>query len=233
MKKILFILFTISFLTACNINVTINETPEISPEEEFNNSGRAKAIEDETDLWQLYSDEGGLITMKYPHNIELGKDLLVAIDEIDTLEEELPMGYGKLAALENQEALTNGNYGSDVDWPLEASKKVRKIGEINAQDFMVLSRFEICDTTFERKTLFYYNGHQIEIILKGPADEIKESMPEYFSKNEENCGEMIIWNFDKQEDFYKTLKKGKGSEVTQEWFDLFDKIVNTIELNKA
>jgi len=40
---------------------------------------------------------------------------------------------------------------------------------------------------------------------------------------------MKIWNFDKQAQFYQDLSQGKGSVVVQEWFDLFDEIISTIE----
>ena len=210
---------------------------KLSDEEiEFNQSGRAKAIEDETDLWNYYEDVNACFSIKYPHNVSFGEagdslfHLSIKSQAVDLLEGT--MGLNKETALKNIESLKQGKYGKSVDWPLEESKKVRKIGENNAQEFMVLSRFEICNVVFERKLYFFNRNHQIVITLTGPKDEIVNSVPEYFELNPENCGEEKIWNFESQKLFFQKLESNAGSEVAQNWFNLFDEIVATIILEQ-
>ena len=204
----------------------------ISPaEKEFNDSGRAKAIEDETDLWMVYEDQDAAFSIKYPHDVTLnersdGLTLLVESAKVETLEGT--MGYNKETAEKNVESLNNGEYGEDVDWPIESSKKVRTVSSTSAQDFMVLSRFDVCSIVFERKLYFFNNDNQVVVTLLGPKDEIIESSPDFFKIDSENCGEEKVWDLDKQDEFYDELKANAGSEVAQNWFNLFDRIVNTI-----
>lgn len=201
---------------------------------EFNKSGRAKAIEGETDLWQFYESEEAGFSLKYPHNVVLdGKDgnlsLTVEVVKIDDL--DYP-SFVKEDVLEDIQSLKDGKYGEKYghDWPLSISEKVRNLGILNGQDYVVLSRFEICDVTFERRLLFYNNDYRVLITLEEAKSNIVDNLPQYFELNEENCGTEAIWNFDKQDQFYKELAAGKSFFTAQEWFDTFDKIVDTIEI---
>ena len=85
-------------------------------EQEFNDSGRAKAIENETDLWKFYNYDKEGFSIKYPSELSLN----IKTTQIDLL--DYP-GFGKQEALKNIEDLNQGNYGDDFDWPLEVSKK--------------------------------------------------------------------------------------------------------------
>ena len=206
---------------------------EVSDEEqEFNDSGRAKAIEDETDLWQHYSSEIGL-SFQYPHGIELNKrnneelNLFVEVTEIGGLEGT--MGYDEATALKNKTSLNDGEYGEDVDVPLEESKKLVSIDGVNGQDFMVLGRFDVCDIRFERKLYMLIGDYQIVITLELPKEQVLGAVHGYFMRNEENCGEGIIWNLDKQDSFYIHLTEGSADDVIQTWYDTFDEIIETIK----
>lgn len=196
-------------------------------EEEFNNSGRAKAIESEQDLWKVYVNEVVGISLKYPGGVEVNVD----VQDVSTMEQHAPLGYGKETSLANMAALSEGEYGQSVSFPLIESKKVRKLSEsTNAQEFMVLARFEVCDVTFARRLYFFNNDHLITVSVNGDKESIVQDSVQYFTYNRENCGEQLIWDFDKQGDFYNSLVRGEGGVVTQEWFDTFDEIINTIDL---
>jgi hypothetical protein len=156
--------------------------------------------------------------------------LSVESKKIDTLADT--MGFNKETALKNIESLKKGEYGENVDWPLDESKKVVKIGDINAQEFTVFSRFEVCSVVFERKLYFFNNGYQIVVTLKGSKNDIVNNSSDYFKIDKENCGTEKVWNFDKQKEFFGNLKSGKGSEVAVNWFKLFDEIKGTIEITK-
>jgi len=223
-KLIIFIiivgLFVLGYYYFQQEDISMNN--DITQEEQdFNNSGQAKTIEDETDLWKFYSNEEAGVSIKYPYDITLN----IRATKIGDL--DIP-GFGKEEALKDIESLSEGEYGSNFDWPIEVSKKVRNLGTINGQEFMALSRFEVCSVTFERVLVFYSNDHQVQITSKGDKDAIVNSMPEYFKTDEENCQDEKIWDFDKQDEFYQVLSEGKGSEVAQEWFDSFEKVIKTI-----
>lgn len=214
------------------------ENKAIEQEKAFNESGQAKAIEKESDLWQVYEDKDAGFSIKYPGDVSLGdnKDgslykLSVESKKVDLLEDT--MGFDKETAKANLAALSKGEYGKNVDWPIDESKKVVKIGNINAQDFVVFSRFEVCNVTFERKLYFFSKGYQVVITLTGPKKEIIANYGEYFKSDTVNCGEEKVWNFEKMKDFFNSLKSNSSSGVAQEWYNRFDKIVGTIEFNEG
>jgi hypothetical protein len=234
MKKTLVLFLVVVFLaTGCTTKKQENNNDSnLSPEVDINN-GSAKAIEDETDLWIYYENEEAEFSIKYPHNISMDiedqVDFYLSITNQDVESLEGTMGYNKETAEKNVKSLENGEYGEGVDFPLEVSKKVREIMGVNAQEFMVLGRFEICDLRLERKLYFFNNDQQIVITLIVAKDNIISDHPEYLTVNEDNCGKDMIWDFEKQDQFYQNLEEGNLSGLTQEWFDVFDEIVDTIE----
>jgi hypothetical protein len=207
---------------------------EVDPVElEFNNSGQAKAVENETDLWQFYENERAGFSLKYPYSVSMDDakgnlSLTIESTKIDDL--DYP-GFDKEEILKDIQSLKDGQYGNEYDWALSVSKKVRSLESLNGQEFMVLSRFDICDTTFERKLLFYQNDLRVIVTLKEDKRNIIDNSPEYFTTNEENCQTEKIWDFNKQDQFYQDLVDNKGFFTAQEWFDTFDKIIDTIEID--
>jgi hypothetical protein len=238
MKKILLIVSILIVAGAGYIIVNKEQAKnqEISKEEqEFNESGQAKAILDEVDLWKFYESKEGGFSIKYPHDVSFDGDtenlldLTIEIDEVEGLEGT--MGFNEETALKNVKSLEKAEYGETVDIPLKESKKVRDIDGISSQEFMVLSRFEVCDVTFQRKVYFFNDNKQIVITLSGPKEMIIDSMSEYFETNSDNCGDEKIWNFEKQKDFYKKLSENRGVGIAQDWFNSFDRVIDTIRFN--
>jgi hypothetical protein len=241
MKKLL-IGFLFTFLLAgCTQNTQISKKvidskDPISEEEQvFYDSGRAKAIEKESDLWQFFESPEADFSFRYPHNVSREASestrLFLSIDTkaIAEMEEFAPLGFGSDMALKNKEALARGEYGEGVDFSLPASQTVRNLGAVNAQDFMVLGRFEVCDKVLERKLYFFHKEHQVVITLEIPRERVASAIPELLVTNFENCGEERVWDFGKQPLFYTELVAGNGEEAIQEWFDTFEQIVETIE----
>lgn len=232
MKHSPLLLCAILLLTGCAKSpATVSDD-----EQEFNDSGRAKAISNETDLWQFYEDTDAGFSIRYPHNVALnGEDdtaqlqLTISSEPIETLEGT--MGFNAETASKNLIALNNGKYGDHVDFALTESQKIRVLGDTYAQEYMVIGRFEVCDVTFERSLYFFHNDNQIVVTLSAPDAVIQDSSPEYFETNSENCGNTLVWDFDLQPQFYTDLANETGSPVAQEWFDTFSQIVDTIVLN--
>lgn len=187
-----------------------------------------------TNDWQLYEDRTIGFSLRHPKDIILNQNkrdslsLAIKSEKIDSL--NYPMNYDKETAENDRQELIKGNYGKGPDWPLRVSKKVRSVGPINGQEFMVLARFEVCDVTFERKLVFYHNGYQTIITLYGNKNNIISNNPSYFKTDQANCGSMKIWDSEKRELFYQNLVDESLSGDAQTWFNLFDDIVNTIKI---
>ena len=191
------------------------------------------------------SKEAGF-SMDYPSDIVTfstnsyvnanGNDILlsVQINKIDELGEQT-LGYDKATALKDQDELKNGQFGEDIDFPFEVSKKVLKIQDIFAKDFVVFGRLEVCDVVFERKLIFYNNGYQVVITLETGKDKIIQSMPDFFGIDKENCGDSPTWKRQNgkssQDEFYNALVSGSASKMAQDWYDTFDLITGTIKMD--
>ncbi len=244
MKKT-FILFIVSFLlilSGCSWKPSASPAGQDEPrqeadmsqeEKDFNASGQAKAILDETDMWMYHVEEGPNFGIKYPHDVDLNErganDLLLTVESKKVGELDGTMGFNKETALKNMASLANKEYGEPVDWPVPGSKRVASRGSLNAQNFMVAGRFDICDVAFEDKLYFFKDNYQIVITLIGDKDAIMESMPEYFEADAENCSGKKRWSENKQSEFYQAVMDGTASEEAKYWNDLFYKIIATIE----
>jgi len=227
-KKILAAGLATFFLASCTAKMIEKVEPENPAEREFAESGRAKAIENKTDLWQIFENAEAGFSVKFPAGIALGENLQIRVDAIAELGEQ-PLNFTTATAELNRDALARGEFGEELDWPLAKSKRVKNLGAVNAQDFLVLGRFEICDVIFERTLVFYSNDRQIVLTLVGDPEKIIGENAEFFATDSENCGEMSIWNFEKQPEFFAELADGNGGEITQKWFDDLDAIAATIE----
>jgi hypothetical protein len=213
MKKVFILPVVLFFLSAC--------TP--SAEQAFNESGRAKAVEDPHDLWQSYEDISAGFSVQYP----IGTDITIESDPVDELEGT--MGYDRDTARQNVVLLESGQTPLLVDWAVDGSQEIRKVIDTYGQDFVVLRRFEICDMTFQRKLYFFHNDEQVIITVYGDRDLILPELEDYLTTDELNCGTEKIWSEDGEARFYADLKDGKTPAVAQEWFDLFEEVVGTIK----
>jgi hypothetical protein len=249
--KILLII-TVLLLTGCSKKIDSNNKKEVGnnqlaqneeningnnkySEDDFINQGSAKAILDETDLWTFHEDKNTGFNLKYPHDITFndknnknGINLLVEVDKIDSLEST--MGYNKETALKNKKSLSDGNFGESVDFPQNVSKKISLVDGVSAQDFLVLSRFEVCNVTFERKLYFFVEDFQVLITLSGPTEGFVDALDDYLAIDTVNCGNQKIWTNDSQNKFYEDLKSVSAPESVQYWYDVFDKIIKTIDI---
>jgi len=189
------------------------------------------------ETWKTYENKDAGFSIKYPDTVSLNKKeadkqyrMIVDIEPVSSLKGT--MGFNKETALKNIESLSKGEYGIKVDWPVKESRRIRKIGNTYAQDFIVLSRFEVCDVVFERKLYFFNNDYQIIVTLIGPKEGIITSLPSFFVSDKDNCGQDKRWDFKKQEEFIGMLNNGKAPKPAQDWFNLFDKIVETIKVKQ-
>lgn len=232
------VLYAIVLLIVAGSGYALYSIQQQTAEEEFNASGRAKAVEQESDLWPTHHDDAAGIMLGYPPEVTLDEDgkagdtlrLTVSAMSIADMPESAPMGHGTDTALPNMTALEKGELGRVVDFSIPDSEKVRTLKDgINAQEYMVVARFEVCDVTFQRILNFFNNDHQVTVTVHGPKATIVAENPQYFTTDSENCGDETIWNFDKQADFYATLKAGTLGGTAQTWFDTFDDIADTIQ----
>ena len=186
---------------------------------------------------ESYFDKDAEFTLDYPSYVVLEDGDSNFVLSISTQKLDFPvynntMGYDKETAIKDRQALSNGQYGELIDWPLEASKEVVKLRNGKyGKSFMVLSRFEVCDVTFERIFIFYSNDYQVVINLSYTAiDDIRNSMPKYFKIDGRSCGTEMIWkSLEDKEKFYSSLASNNGSHIAQKWYNTFDDIIESID----
>lgn len=207
-------------------------------EEEFNNSWRAKAIESETDLWNFYDNTQVGLSLQYPLNTTLLWDdsypesdgkiyMKINLKEIWEANDEA-MSLTSEEEKENISTLSTWEFWENADFVFDDSKKVIPVWNTFAQDYFVLSRFDVCDVTLERTVLFYFNNKEIKITSYFPKSELQKLMPEIFIKDELNCWPDLMWDNSKQSDFYNALNEENAPEDIQMWFNDFNKMIETI-----
>jgi len=144
---------------------------------------------------------------------------------------EMLKGSMKKNALDEREALKNGNFGPDSDFSFEPSRRVINISNVFVKEFLVFGRYDICDITFDRIAVFYNNDYQVQIKLSADREKIIESMGQYFTYDELNCLEEKIWDPDKQDEFYDSLITKQASDSALEWYGAFDDIMYLLQIN--
>ncbi|MCD4760636.1 hypothetical protein K8R42_01940 [bacterium] len=211
-----------------------------------------KFLEDTSD-WQTYTDQAAGFSLQYPKNLFINElnhatdeksTLFITVEAIDDLPEAAPFAMGKESAIEDRALLSQGQFGITNYGGREYTQDVLSIDNHYVKIFTGFGVLEICNVEFSRRLIFYNNDYRVYISLIGPANKIKNSMSSYFDAPPNDCDpnsthldEPIlysIWDYSNEnirEDFYNTLIIGNGSDVAQEWFDIFDQIVNSIEIN--
>lgn len=186
-----------------------------------------KTTED-TSSWKTYTNTEAGFSFKYPpsvlfdskaENSATQSELLVSAEKLSDIPEDLPSFMGRNDAMASKELLAKGE-----------NKDFVKIGSLNGTFGMRLSQFEICSIILSRTLTFFPGEYRVIITLAGPQDAIMNSMPEFFTVDEKNCGSNRMWNQENKSSFSDTLKQGKGKGAAQEWYDNFDAIVKTLKL---
>lgn len=178
------------------------------------------------------------VDMSEAYDPDSGKmQLLVEIIDINDLPDDpSPMGMDKPTVLAEQKALEQWNFGEEPDFLVSNSKKVIEISTwVNAKEYMVLSRFDVCDVTFERVLRFYRDDHLVKVTLSWLSSKIIDENPDFFTTDETNCWPNKMWDFqwDDQvlQDFYDKVSNHKTTGVqTNNWYNVFDLIADGIVL---
>jgi len=152
--------------------------------------------------------------------------LNVSINAIENMK-----GSYKEVVISERDALKTGDFGPDTDFSFEPSRKVIKISDTFVKEFLVFSRYDICDVVFDWEAYFYNNDYQVQITLSADKEKIMESMNQYFIYDEANCPDQKVWDLDKQDEFYDKLTTGQLSGLASEWFDAFDSIMYLLQIN--
>jgi len=194
----------------------------------------------EVQKWVTYTDNKAGFSIKYPLYASMVNGnyrLLISAQNLDTFS-NVPEKYQDL--LEEEKTLSKGLIPKDRDWSLEAAHKVRRIGSVYAEEELVFSMFQGCDPFFNRQINFYHNNNLVTVSLRGPRDQIVFENVDLFSlyyfdtNNPIRKRSCTDWKretvSEARQTFYQELLKGEGTTTAQEWFDLFDQIVETIEI---
>ena len=207
------------------------------------NEGQSGEVLGQGPVAYLYDYDSGINFSFLPEKTELssvqwmqriGKDVIVSFSktDIDSFSDDSisGIGYTKELAQQDMAELENGSFGPNIDFGYEPSQKVIEINGTYAKDFFIFGRFEVCNVTFERDVIFYKDNFQYIINIRGIEDKIKNSASQYFKTDSANCGDMLVWDFDKQEQFYNTLIDGTASEEAMEWYNASDAIVKSLAI---
>jgi hypothetical protein len=152
--------------------------------------------------------------------------LNVSIKAVENLQ-----GTEKEAAVSERDALASGDFGADIGFSFEPSRKVTKISETFVKEFLTLGRYDICDVAFDWEIHFYNNGYQVQITLSADTQKMIESLDQYFTYDESNCSGQKIWDFEKQDEFYDKLTTGRLTGLPSEWYSAFDSIMYLLQIN--
>ena len=183
--------------------------------------------------WDTHTSELGF-TLKYPQEVEFypsnkEKSLLVVkVLDLDTLSATSTIGEGweKLA-----NDIEKGEAGENWGVVLENSRKISKIGDTYVRKGVVFSSDESCDVIFEKEVIFAIGRKLVTISLLGNKDAIIKENIDYFRDNIEICPDNKVWRFERQSEFYQKLEQNELSGSTKIWFDLFDEIIDTLEIS--
>lgn len=182
--------------------------------------------------WNIYRNELGF-SLKYPQEVEINTNnkeknrLVIKIVDLDTLNATSTEG-------EDWEKLANdikkGEEGDNWGLVLENSREIAKIGENYVRKGVIFSNDESCDVVFEKDVIFALDRKLVTISLLGKNDAIIKENIEYFRDNVETCPDNKVWRFERQSEFYQKLKENELAGSAKVWFDLFDEIIETLEI---
>ncbi len=182
-----------------------------------------KPIEEE---WKTYTDKEAGFALKYPASVGLNEEegssgisLSIAAEKLSDIPEDLPMLMGRKDALKEKSRLEKDTGDFDVN-----------LGSLNGSTEMILARFEVCSLILDRKLTFFPNDYHVILTLSAPEALVTTEMPEFFTKDNANCGDQIVWNRDFSQDFRETLEQKQGKGIAQIWYDTFNEIVKTVRI---
>ncbi len=141
-----------------------------------------------------------------------------------------PNGYDLETALLDKKALDNNSLSNvTIDWPATPSTLTHLNNNTYAQEFMVLSRLDVCDVTLERRLIFYYKNHQIILVYQGDPQWLSQDNT-YLITDPNNCGDSKVWDFENNtaQTFISDLKNNQASPAIQSWYNQLTQILTTV-----
>jgi hypothetical protein len=122
------------------------------------------------------------------------------------------------------------------DWggfSVEDSREIIEVGYIKARSLTTLSMFEVCDVRFERTLAFDKDNFHVEITLSIDPEKAMNLVPEYFVNDKKNCFGDKRWDLENNKDdlFYKEAEAGNVPDIIGRWFELFDRIIDTVNFS--
>jgi|GEM_PF-6777009 len=180
--------------------------------------------------WATFSNPETGFSLKYPKSVALNAEtksaqglvLTVTAEKFSEIPADLPLTLGKQDAVAEKDLLAKGKI-----------LNIAKIGALNGQITQNLSQFEVCSTMFVRQLRFYPGETRVTVALTAPKSMIMAAMPEFFQVDQANCGSELVWNRTKIDGFMSTLADGQGKGMAQDWYNTFDQIVASVQLDKS
>ncbi len=218
------------------ITVLTNKIENLEKEEE-----EAKEEEGNNNFLTYINEDVGF-SFQYPSSINLIDEatwstglntqelsMSVIIDNITNMPDNSPWWLSKQGAIDDMNALEDGQFNDVYGFPLASSENIIDIGGQNAKKYLRLGSLESCDIFFEKTLIFYNNNYRVNITLYGPVDSIVNSIDWYLT-TPEGCGDKKTWTNDKQGIFYTLLLNTNAPFAAQNWFGTFETIISSINI---
>lgn len=179
--------------------------------------------------WNNFYDNRVRLSLKYPELIEMNKlnengiSLFVEIEPIENLN-----SMAREIADKDKNDLARGLSGQGL---FNKIIKIKNIGKANAQESMFISLLKDCNAQINRKLVFYENNYRIIITLSTNINDADDENNKYFEMNKNKCDGINIWKDQGAEKLYKDLNENKLHGKIQNWFNLFDKIIETMQFS--
>lgn len=187
--------------------------------------------------WKTYSDPNGEFSFQYPPTVKLKTDqeggsnpsLSVLSQDINSIG-EAPYGLDQETAIKDKTELANGQFGERTGYDLQESRKVIKLSNTYAKASTQIGQVvDVCGSDYVRRLIFYTANRRVIISLSIPENIVSSALPNYFTKDPSNCGDSLI--YDSKKNLYQALAGKSVGGTVQEWFNTFDKIVNTVKIS--
>ncbi|WP_156921462.1 hypothetical protein [Desulfovibrio inopinatus] len=185
------------------------------------------------------------LTVSYPRSVQFvadgrgprhGLGIAISITPLSQLEPgDGPFDASRKIALEDRQALRQGQFGAEPPFAVPASQRVRPIpGRLHAKVFTTLAEFEICSVVFEQTAIFYRGDTQIRIRLMAAPDAVMNQNPTFFTRDPAQCGQQLIWNFPRNADiipvFYERMLNHQTGPASAAWLSTFQTILDNLRM---
>lgn len=192
---------------------------------DFANHSAIEYISDIAGISLIYpQNKVFLSSSKYISNPNHKLNLVIEENKLENI-------IDKSKAREEKESLQQEEFSLVDQLAFQPSKKIYEKGQIKIKEYIIFSKGNPYLTAFERKAIFFTKGCRVEIVLSLPAEPITDSMENYFAYDTSGQSSVPKWDTGQQQNLYQDLVRGQAPRPVQEWYDTFDALIDSLQLD--